>query len=164
MLSKTQAQRRPLREAKNVANRNITETAIMEPGDDFSSESEIEDESNPPKEGNKTKTKNEPVKLGFQKYGCPFCSKILPFSYHMKRHILSHTGEQPFKCDVCGKAFNRKDNLNVHALIHTGEKPFSCEFCEFKTNQKSILNKHLKSKKNQKAHFENHMKHKQSQK
>ena len=149
------AKRGPQRESKKEANTLLSDSKAEEYSDS-------ENESNAAR--NHENLGNEPIKRGPQKYGCPFCSKILPFSYHMKRHILSHTGEQPFKCDVCGKAFNRKDNLNVHALIHTGEKPFSCEFCEFKTNQKSILNKHLKSKKNQKAHFENHMKHKQSQK
>ena len=145
MLSKTKAQRQPLREAKNVANRNITETAMLEPGDDFSSESETEDESKHSEEGNKTKTKNEPIKLGFQKYGCPFCSKIMPFSSYMKRHILCHTGEQPFNCKVCGKAFNLKGNLDVHALIHTGEKPFSCHICNKTFSNKWNLKIHLKS-------------------
>ena len=145
MHSKTKAQRQPLRETKNAANRNIAETATLEPGDDFSSESEIEDESNLSEEGNKTKTKNEPIKLGRLKYGCPFCSKIMPKPYNMKMHIFTHTGEQPFICNDCGKAFNHKHNLKVHTLIHTGEKPFPCSKCEKRFIQKTHLQIHLKN-------------------
>ena len=129
-----------MREAKNAANGNLVETAILEPGDDFSSGSEIEDASNTSEE-----TKNQPIKLGFQKYGCPFCSKIMPFPYHMKRHILTHTGEKPFICNVCGKAFNQKVTLKTHSLIHTGEKPFSCSKCGEGFTQKTHLQLHLKN-------------------
>ena len=145
MHSQTKAHRQPLREAKNAANRNIAETAMLEPGDDFSSESDIEDVSNPSEDEDKTKTKNEPIKLGPMKYGCPFCSKIMPIPAQMKAHILIHTGDQPFKCDVCGKAFNRKVNLKRHTMIHTGEKPFSCSKCEKRFVQKAHLQLHLKN-------------------
>ena len=141
VLSKTKAQRQSLREAKNVANRNIAETAIMEPGD----ESEMEDESNLPKEGNNTNTKNEPIKVAHKKNGCPFCSKIMPKPALMKRHILTHTGEKPFICDTCGEAFNKKGNLARHNMIHTGERPFSCNICDKSFNQKMVLERHMKN-------------------
>ena len=144
MHSQTKAHRQPLREAKNAANRNIAETAMLEPGDDFSSESEIEDASNPCEEGNKTKTKNQPIKLGPMKYSCPFCSKIMPTPYNMKRHILTHTGEQPFICNVCGRAFNAKHHLKRHTFIHTGEKPFFCSKCDKGFTTKDNLQYHLK--------------------
>ena len=67
---------------------------------------------------------NEPFKLGPQKYGCPFCSKIMSMPSLVKRHIMTHTGEQPFICSVCGKSFNQKEHFKTHSLIHTGEKPF----------------------------------------
>ena len=143
MYSKTKAQRQPLREAKNFANRNISDNVILEPGDDFSSESELEDTSNLSEERNKTKTKNEPAKLGAQQYGCPFCCKTMSSPYLVKMHILTHTGEKPFVCNVCGKAFNQKQHLKTHTSIHTGEKPFSCSKCDKGFNRKDRLQFHL---------------------
>ena len=133
-LSETKGKRQPLREAKNLANRLMAETAMLEP----------EDDSNPVKEENKAK--NEPMKFGAKNYGCPFCSTTMGAPSNMKQHILIHTGEKPFSCNECGKAFNVKCNLAQHILTHTGEKPFSCDFCEYKTKQKVHLESHIRSK------------------
>ena len=142
-LSKTKGKKQPLREAKNAANKLMVESALSEP--DVNSDSDAGDEeSNPAEEGNKTKTKNVPIKLGAQKYGCPFCSKIMPYSHKMERHIRTHTGEKPYACNECGKAFAQKNNLEQHIMFHTGEKPFSCSFCYYSCIQRSDLKKHVK--------------------
>ena len=142
-VSKTIGKRQPLREAKNTANTRImVENALSEPDDN--SDSDTGEESNLFEEGNKTKTSNEPIKLGIQKYECPFCSKILPHAGNMKKHILTHTGEKPYTCNECGKAFSLKSNLTKHTLIHTGEKPFSCEFCDYSSIFKADVKRHVK--------------------
>ena len=133
---KTKGKRQPLMEAKNAA------SSLMSELDD--SNSDTGKESNPAEEGNKSKTKNEPIRIGAQKYGCPFCSKTMPIPQHMKQHILIHTGEQPFSCKVCGKMFNNKSNLTKHTMIHTGEKPFSCDFCGKSFTLKENLKRHQK--------------------
>ena len=102
----------PLRESKKQANRVLAENTVSESEDD----SDSENESNAAR--NHENLGNEPIKLGPQKYGCPFCSKIMQQPSWLKRHIL----------------------------IHTGEKPFCCEFCDYKTNQKGHLEKHMRRK------------------
>ena len=114
--SKTKVQKQPHRESKLKA-----KTAMSKHEDNFSSESDTENGSNATKR-NQNNLGKEPVKIGPQKYGCPFCSTIMGAPSNMKQHIL----------------------------IHTGEKPFSCAFCELKTIQKSTLEKHMRRKHSQK--------------
>ena len=57
---------------------------------------------------------NVPIKLGPQKYGCPFCSKFMQTPSKMKLHIMTHTGEKPFVCNICEKCYSRKDALQYH--------------------------------------------------
>ena len=96
-----------------------------------------------PEEQNETKTKNEPIRLGPNRYGCPFCTRIMISSHKMKVHIWTHTGEKPFTCNECNKAFNQQSTLTRHMKIHTGEKPFSCPFCDYSCIQKGDLKKHV---------------------
>jgi len=53
---------------------------------------------------------------------CPQCPKTFASTWHLKRHVQTHTKEKRFKCDLCGKYFSRNDNLkshqkSVHGLI-----------------------------------------------
>ena len=100
----------PLRESKKQANRVLAENAVSESEDD----SDSENESNAAR--NHENLGNEPIKLGPQKYGCPFCSKIMRSPSDMKRHILTHTGEKPFSCNKCEMSFNLKGNLKTHMM------------------------------------------------
>lgn len=60
---------------------------------------------------------------------CDHCFGAFRSSYHLKRHILIHTGEKPFECDMCDMRFIQKYHLERHKRVHSGEKPYQCERC-----------------------------------
>ncbi|XP_049739219.1 zinc finger protein 740 isoform X2 [Elephas maximus indicus] len=60
---------------------------------------------------------------------CQHCFGAFRSSYHLKRHILIHTGEKPFECDICDMRFIQKYHLERHKRVHSGEKPYQCERC-----------------------------------
>lgn len=54
---------------------------------------------------------------------CPQCPKTFASTWHLKRHVATHTKEKRYKCDLCGKYFSRNDNLkshqkSVHGLVN----------------------------------------------
>nr|XP_023654633.1 zinc finger protein 740-like [Paramormyrops kingsleyae] len=61
---------------------------------------------------------------------CEHCYGAFRSSYHLKRHILTHTGEKPFPCDVCDMRFIQRYHLERHKRVHSGEKPYRCERCQ----------------------------------
>lgn len=52
---------------------------------------------------------------------CPICSRILPYSADIAKHLRSHTEERPFICITCEKGFKYKDTLKKHQIIHGHE-------------------------------------------
>ncbi|GBM22856.1 Zinc finger protein 569 [Araneus ventricosus] len=76
-------------------------------------------------------------------HSCPHCEYTAIRVSDVKRHLLTHTGEQPFECSYCGKSFSQKGNLATHVLIHTGERPFSCSVCGKGFTQKFTLRVHM---------------------
>ncbi|KAK2514491.1 LOW QUALITY PROTEIN: zinc finger protein 740 [Columba livia] len=73
---------------------------------------------------------NGSFQLGSPKnFVCDHCCGAFRSSYHLKRHILIHTGEKPFECNVCDMRFIQKYHLERHKRVHSGEKPYQCERC-----------------------------------
>lgn len=88
---------------------------------------------------------------------CDHCYGAFRSSYHLKRHILTHTGEQtfqvnvstnsklqcavmlgscywsagekPYACDACDMRFIQRYHLDRHKRVHSGEKPYQCDRC-----------------------------------
>ncbi|XP_077399360.1 uncharacterized protein LOC144034473 [Vanacampus margaritifer] len=52
---------------------------------------------------------------------CPICSRTLPYSADMDKHLRSHTEERPFICVSCDKGFKYRDTLKKHQIIHGHE-------------------------------------------
>jgi len=61
-----------------------------------------------------TNKKEKPKK----EYTCEVCLKQFGRQQHLKRHILTHTGERPYPCHMCDKRFRRSEHLKHHMASH----------------------------------------------
>lgn len=73
---------------------------------------------------------------------CEHCYGAFRSSYHLKRHILTHTGEKPFGCDVCDMRFIQRYHLERHKRVHSGEKPYQCDRCQQNFSRTDRLLRH----------------------
>ena len=49
----------------------------------------------------------------------------------------------PFVCPICFKHFSGSWHVTRHLRTHTGEKPFNCRFCDYKTSDRSCIKRHV---------------------
>nr|XP_020461141.1 zinc finger protein 281-like isoform X2 [Monopterus albus] len=82
---------------------------------------------------------------GTKPHTCEHCTASFRSSYHLRRHVLIHTGERPFRCSQCNMSFIQKYLLQRHEKIHSGEKPFSCDQCNMRFIQKYHMERHKRT-------------------
>ncbi|XP_068606277.1 LOW QUALITY PROTEIN: zinc finger protein 281 [Brachionichthys hirsutus] len=82
---------------------------------------------------------------GSKTHVCEHCAASFRSSYHLRRHVLIHTGERPFRCNQCNMSFIQKYLLQRHEKIHSGEKPFSCDQCSMRFIQKYHMERHKRT-------------------
>lgn len=51
-------------------------------------------------------------------YTCYMCTFNTPRQWHLRPHMLKHTGEQPFQCSKCPRRFKSNRNLRYHMNKH----------------------------------------------
>ncbi|XP_057217754.1 zinc finger protein 771 isoform X7 [Triplophysa rosa] len=85
---------------------------------------------------------NCPLSKVQKNFICDHCYGAFRSGYHLKRHILIHTGEKPFACAVCDMRFIQRYHLERHSLTHTGVKPYACSMCEMRFFQRYHLERH----------------------
>uniref|UniRef100_A0A3Q0QYD7 C2H2-type domain-containing protein n=1 Tax=Amphilophus citrinellus TaxID=61819 RepID=A0A3Q0QYD7_AMPCI len=75
--------------------------------------------------GGKVSDENGPASKVQKNFICDHCYGAFRSGYHLKRHILIHTGEKPYACAVCDMRFIQRYHLERHSLIHTGMRPLT---------------------------------------
>ncbi|GBM98617.1 Histone-lysine N-methyltransferase PRDM9 [Araneus ventricosus] len=76
------------------------------------------------------------------RHRCPECSYSSDKATHLRRHLLTHSGEKPHACPHCPKRFSRVDHLRTHLLLHTGQKQHACTTCGERFSLKHYLVQH----------------------
>ncbi|KFM77829.1 Zinc finger protein 335, partial [Stegodyphus mimosarum] len=51
------------------------------------------------------------MKSSDQIHYCVICNYYSKNLHHVRRHILTHTGERPYQCKICGYKFRQKVHL-----------------------------------------------------
>lgn len=78
-------------------------------------------------------------------YQCTFCSNKFVTAYHLKSHLVKHTGLKKFHCEVCKKSYARAKTLKEHLRIHNNDRRFVCEYCNNAFVQKCSLKSHIRT-------------------
>ncbi|XP_022913595.2 zinc finger protein 32-like isoform X3 [Onthophagus taurus] len=77
-------------------------------------------------------------------YMCNICGKQFGQNWHLKGHLITHSGKRPYECKYCNKSFAAPGTLTTHLRIHTGSKPHSCNLCGKSFVQSSCLKVHMR--------------------
>ncbi|XP_017165417.1 zinc finger protein with KRAB and SCAN domains 3-like isoform X6 [Poecilia reticulata] len=62
-------------------------------------------------------------------FPCDICGICYTAQWKLKKHYITHTGENPISCQICGKGFYQSSDAFVDNRIQTGER-LLCNSCK----------------------------------
>ena len=71
------------------------------------------------------------TRTGDKLHKCNFCKKTFEYASYLSRHTLTHAGDKPHDTDMYA-TFSPNDDLYPHINInmtHSGDKPCECDIC-----------------------------------
>ena len=74
---------------------------------------------------------------------CSICGLVASSQFHLKEHMMIHTGLKRFSCTYCDYTCIKSSSLKLHLRKHTGEKPYSCPYCPHSSSDSSNLKRHI---------------------
>lgn len=79
-------------------------------------------------------------------FQCSHCSKRYNHKSSLRRHEITHCGENTFQCTHCDKSYKHRSSLIRHQITHNVEKPFNCNHCDKSYKRKYDLVRHKMNK------------------
>ncbi|XP_047482816.1 zinc finger protein 536-like isoform X3 [Penaeus chinensis] len=80
---------------------------------------------------------------------CRHCGLLARNPYHLRQHVMIHTGERPLKCNLCPYSCIKTNDLKKHMDTHTGQKRYQCPFCPHRSARRNSMRLHIASRHSQ---------------
>ncbi|XP_071523323.1 uncharacterized protein [Panulirus ornatus] len=84
---------------------------------------------------------------------CRHCGLVARNPYHLRQHLMIHTGERPLKCILCPYSCIKTNDLKKHMDTHTGQKRYHCPYCPHRSARRNSMRLHVASRHGQVTDF-----------
>ena len=74
---------------------------------------------------------------------CNVCGRRCCSRWHLRAHLLIHTGAKPNICEICNQGFIRKHDMVRHKFIHRKLSPYKCKVCKVYFNNEPRYETHM---------------------